>query len=266
MGAAITGVRTDIGSSTPDSITVFGRNFTTEILGHLSFGDMAFLELTARVPSPAESKMFNAMLVTLVEHGLTPSSLVARLTFLGAPESLQAAVAAGLCGLGTVFVGSIEGSAKLLREVMPEPAPGADLAALACIVVDRFEADRAIVPGIGHPFHKPIDPRTPRLLELARETGFDGPYVGLIQAVAAEAARRKGKPLPMNATGVLGALCCELGLDWRICRGLGVMARAVGLVGHILEEMRSPMARAVWLQTEKAATAHVVGPAAGEMQ
>jgi citrate synthase len=217
---------------------------------------MAFLELTARTPTPEESVMFNAMLVTLVEHGLTPSSLVARLTFLGAPESLQAAVAAGLCGLGTVFVGSIEGSAKMLYEAMPQPA-AVGHADLARSVVDRFEQAGAIIPGIGHPFHKPIDPRTPRLLELARQTGFDGPYVGLVQAVAAEAERRKGKSLPVNATGVLGALCCEMKLDWHICRGLGVMARAVGLVGHILEEMRSPMARQVWLDTEKLATSHI---------
>jgi citrate synthase len=250
-------LRTDIGSSTPDTITVFGRNFTTEILGRLSFGDMAFLELTARTPTAEESVMFNAMLVTLVEHGLTPSSLVARLTILGAPESLQGAVAAGLCGLGTVFVGSIEGTAKMLYEAMPEPLAAEAVTDLAASVVNRFEQAGAIIPGIGHPFHKPIDPRTPRLLELARQTGFEGPYVRLIQAVAAQAERRRGKPLPVNATGILGALCCEMKLDWRICRGLGVMARAVGLVGHILEEMRQPMARQVWLDTEKLATSHV---------
>jgi citrate synthase len=250
-------IRTDIGSSTANSITVFGRDFVNDVLGKLSFGDMAFLELTGRVPNESESRMFNAMLVTLVEHGLTPSTLVARLTILGAPESLQGAVAAGLCGVGTVFVGSIEGTAKMLYEVMPEPAPAAEHLGLARKILDRFEAEKAIVPGIGHPFHKPIDPRTPRLIQLARETGFDGPYVALVLQIAAEGERRKGKALPVNATGILGALCCEMRFDWRICRGLGVMARAVGLVGHILEEMRSPMARDIWLKTEREATAHV---------
>lgn len=257
MAAQTTTFRSDIGSSTPDSITVFGRDFTSEILGHLSFGDMAFLELTQRTPNADESRMFNAMLVTLVEHGITPSAIVARLTYLGAPESLQAAVASGLCGLGTVFVGSIEGSAKMLYDVMPKPDPKADFAALAAAALAKLERDKVTIPGIGHPLHKPVDPRAPRLLQIAQETGFAGPYVKLVGEIAAEAERRKGKSLPVNATGMLGALCCEMAFDGRICRGLGVMARAVGLVGHILEEMRQPMALDVWRRTEAAATAHL---------
>lgn len=249
--------RTDIGWSTPDSITLFGRSLPDEILGHLSFGDMAFLELTRRTPTPDESRMFNAMLVTLVEHGLTPSTLVARLTYLGAPEAMQAAVAAGLCGLGSVFVGSVEGSAKMLSEALPDPKVSTDLDALARKIVAGFAANKAIVPGIGHPFHKPVDPRTPRLIAIAKETGFDGPYVQLIQGVATEAGRSRKRDLPANATGILGALCCEMGFDWKICRGLGVMARAVGLVGHILEESRNPIAQDVWLRTEEEATRHL---------
>lgn len=251
---------TDIGWSSPNSITLFGRSLPDEILGHLSFGDMAFLELTRRVPTPDESRMFNAMLVTLVEHGLTPSTLVARLTYLGAPESLQGAVAAGLSGLGSVFVGSMEGSAKMLSEAMPDPATTPDLDAVAAAIVAHFAETKAIVPGIGHPFHKPIDPRTPRLIQIAEETGFNGPYVRLIQLVAAEAGRARKRDLPCNATGILGALCCEMRLDWRIARGLGVMARAVGLVGHILEESKNPIATDLWLRTEQEATEHFRKP------
>ena len=249
-------IRTDIGWSDSSSITLFGKDFPAEILGKLNLGDMGFLELTGRVPNENESRMFNAMVVTLVEHGITPSAIVARMTYLGAPESLQGAVAAGLNGLGTVFVGSIEGAAKMLYEAMPTPDANADYSLLAQPVVESFKQQKRIVPGIGHPFHKPIDPRTPRLFELARETGFDGPYLKLMTAVAAEATERSGKPLPVNATGAIGALCCEMGFDWKICRGLGVMARAVGLVGHILEESRKPMAEEIWHTVEAMATAH----------
>ncbi len=254
--------RTDIAWSTPDSITVFGRDLPNEILGHLSFGDMAFLELTARTPTAGESRMFNAMLVTLVEHGLTPSTIVARLTYLGAPEAMQAAVAAGLSGLGSVFVGSVEGSAKMLSEALPDPKAPHDPDVIAAAIVARFAETKTIIPGIGHPFHKPIDPRTPRLIQVARETGFDGPYVGLIQKVAAAAGVARKRDLPCNATGILGALCCEMGFDWKICRGLGVMARAVGIVGHILEESRNPIAADLWLRTEEEATRHLRPPVA----
>lgn len=252
--------RTDIAWSSPDSITVFGRSLPDEILGHLSFGDMAFLEMKQRVPTADESRMFNAMLVTLVEHGLTPSSMVARLTYLGAPESLQGAVAAGLSGLGSVFVGSVEGSAKMLIEAMPQPRDPAEFCAIAGEIVAAFAARKAIIPGIGHPFHKPIDPRTPRLIAIAQETGFNGQYVSLVQEVASQAGARLKRDLPCNATGILGALCCEMGIDWKICRGLGVMARAVGLVGHILEESRNPIAADIWLRTEEEATRHLRPP------
>ncbi len=80
-----------------------------------------------------------------------------------------------------------------------------------------------------------------------------------MKAIASEAERRAGTVLPVNATGAIGALCCEMGFDWKICRGVGVMARAVGLVGHILEESRRPMAEEVWHSIEMQATAHMRG-------
>jgi citrate synthase len=234
-------LRSDLGWSTVDRIVVRGKDLPGEILGHLNLGDMAFLELTGRVPDARESKVFNAMVVTLVEHGVTPSALVARLTYLGAPEAMQAAVAGGLLGLGSVFVGSMEGVAKLCSEAFAGAAP--DVAA----ILSRYKR----IPGLGHPLHKPVDPRTVRLFEIARETGFYGRYCRLMEDIARE------KKLTLNATGAIGALACELGLDWRCVRGLGVMARAVGLVGHILEEARDPMAEEIWLRVDEEASAHL---------
>jgi citrate synthase len=239
-------IRSEMGWSTADRITVRGKDLPGEILGHLNFGDMAFLELMGRVPNEKESLLFNAMVVTLVEHGVTPSALAARLTFLGAPEAMQAAVAAGLCGLGSVFVGSTEGCAKLLFEAVQNEKT-ADVKALAQQIV----ANNKRIPGLGHPIHKPVDPRTVRLFEIARQAGFYGRFCQIIEEVA------RLKNLTLNATGAIGALACELGLDWRAVRGLGVMARAVGLVGHLLEESRQPMAEEVWYRIEEEASAHL---------
>lgn len=225
-----------MGWSSAERIVVRGKDLPGEILGHLNLGDMAFLELTGRTPNPNESKLFNAMVVTLVEHGVTPSALAARLTYLGAPEAMQAAVAAGLCGLGSVFVGSTEGVARMLVEIRT-PAEA----------MQRYKR----IPGLGHPLHKPVDPRTVRLFEIARETGHYGKHCKLMEEIA------KLKRLTLNATGAIGALACELGLDWKAVRGLGVMARAVGLVGHLLEESRQPMAQEVWLRIEEEASRHL---------
>ena len=225
-------LKSDLGWSTVDKIVVRGKDLPNEILGHLNLGDMAFLELTGRVPNAQESKLFNAMVVTLVEHGMTPSAIAARLTYLGAPEALQAAVASGLLGLGSVFVGSTEGVARMLSE-------NAD--------IDSMKR----VPGLGHPLHKPVDPRTRRLFEIARETGHYGKYCKRMEEIA------KARKLTLNATGAIGALACELGLDWRIVRGLGVMARAVGLVAHILEETRDPMAAEIWDRVDEEASQHL---------
>jgi citrate synthase len=234
----MTAIRSDLGWSTRERIVVRGRDLPGEILGVLNLGDMAFFELTGRVPNAKESRLFNAMAVTLVEHGVTPSALAARLTYLGAPEALQAAVAAGLCGLGSVFVGSMEGAAKLLSESAGKTAR-------------QIVAEHKRIPGLGHPLHKPVDPRSARLFEIARETGHYGRYCELMEAIGQE------KKLVVNATGAIGALACELGLDWRAVRGIGVMARAVGLVGHLLEEARQPMAEAVWHQVEEQASQHL---------
>jgi citrate synthase len=250
-------IRSDIAWSTPDRIEVHGMSLPNELLGHINLGDMAFLLLVGRRPTPQESVLFNAVAVTLVEHGITPSSLAARLTYAGAPEALQAAVAAGLCGLGTVFVGTTEGTAKMLYEALPRGTLGADLERIARDTVAAFRGRGQIVPGLGHPLHKPIDPRTPRLFQLAKENGFSGDYIRLEQLICAEAQRVTGKVLPINATGAIGAICCELGLPWQIVRGIGVFARAIGLVGHILEESKNPIALEVWQRVEDEATAHV---------
>ena len=250
-------IRSDIAWSTPDRIEVHGKSLPDELLGHVNLGDMAFLQILGRMPTPQESNMFNAISVTLVEHGITPSALAARLTYAGAPESLQAAVAAGLCGLGTVFVGSTEGTARMLYEVLPPGTKGADLERIARDTVAGFRARGQIVPGLGHPLHKPVDPRAPRLFQIAKDNGFFGDYIRLEQLICAEAERASGKMLPVNATGAIGAICCELGLPWKIVRGIGVFARAIGLVGHILEESKNPIAVEIWQRVEDEATLHI---------
>jgi citrate synthase len=250
-------LRSDMAWSTSDKIVVKGLDLCREILGHCSLGDMAFLELTDRLPNAAESVVFNALAVTLVEHGLTPSALAARMTVAGAPDAMQAAVAAGLCGLGSVFVGSMEDAARMLQGAIADPKRSSDIEKTAHEIVASHAASKRVIPGLGHPVHKPTDPRAERLFEIAAANGFAGSYVALMRAVGAEAQRASGKTLPVNATGAIGAIASELGLPWNIVRGIGVMARAIGLVGHIREELANPLAFEIYARAEEEASAHL---------
>lgn len=181
------------------------------------------------------------------------------MTYAGAPEAMQAAVAAGLLGLGSVFVGTIEGAAKLLSAAIPDAKANISLPTLADKIVADHLRIGAISRGLGHPIHKPVDPRVSRLFRVARRNGFSGPYVKLMQLIARKAEMAYRRNLPINATGAIGAICCELRLPWQVCRGLGVMARAVGLVGHILEESRNPMALEIWHRTDAEASTRIRG-------
>jgi citrate synthase len=252
-------IRSEMGWSTPDAVTVRGRDLAGDLLGRIDLGGMAFLEITGRMPSEREADVFNALLVTLVEHGMTPQAISARLIHLCAPEALQAAVAAGLCGMGNRFGGGSEQVAQYLQGALAGQPADADLARIAEGIVDDFAARKAPIPGIGHPLHKPIDPRTPVLFAIAERNGFRGRYVGLIEAVSAAAEKRRSRSLPVNAPGAIGAILSELGFPWQICRGIAVISRAVGLVGHIAEEMRNPVATEIYERVEREVLANARG-------
>jgi citrate synthase len=240
-----------MGSSTADRIVVRGLDLTKDVLGKVSLGDFAFLELKGRLPTPQESVVFNALVVTLVEHGITPSAIAARMTYFGAPEALQAGVAAGILGMGNRFGGSIEQAARILQEALAGQTKDADLREIARNIVADHKANKKVIGGLGHPIHKPIDPRTPKLFAIADENGFSGRYVKLIELIGAEATAAYGRELPVNATGAIGAIASELDFNWRVCRGLAVMARAIGLVGHLQEEMNEPMSPEIWARVDQ---------------
>src|SRR5579859_3022194 len=139
-------LRSDIAWSSAEKIVVRGQDLVG-LIGNVSLGDFAFLELKGRLPTAQESAVFNAIAITLVEHGMTPSAIAARLTYLGAPEALQGAVAAGLLGMGDRFGGPVDDAARMLQEA---PASG-DPAVLAEEIVAGFLGAGRPVPGLGHP-------------------------------------------------------------------------------------------------------------------
>jgi len=257
-------LRSAMGWSTRDSITVRGFDLSKDLLGKIDLGSMAWLEITGRLPTPAEAEVFNALLITLVEHGMTPQAISTRLISLCSPEAMQAAVAAGLLGVGSVFAGGSEQVARVLQTALDGKDASADLAAIAETIVADHMARKVPIPGIGHPIHKPIDPRTPVLFAIAEENGYRGRYVALFEAIAATAEKRLARSLPINATGAIGAILSELGFPWRICRGVAIIGRAVGLVGHIAEEMRQPLGLEIWERIDREVTANAMAGGSAE--
>ena len=174
--------RTGIGASEADSIMLLGHDLATELLGKISFGELAYWLLTNRRPSEGQRAMFEAVLVALADHGFTPTAIATRVTLLGAPESVQGALAAGLLGGGSRFLGVTEDAAGFLDSVissldaLPVDDTGWDAVALEAVAAQR--AGGRFVPGLGHPVHKQGDPRTPALCALAREHGEYGPHLG----------------------------------------------------------------------------------------
>lgn len=250
-------MHTDMGSTTPTSITVCGLDLADDIMGKISFPDLAFRMVALRLPTEQESVLFNAVLVSLADHGITPTVLAARLTYLGAPEALQGAVAAGLLGGGSVFLGVAEDAARFLHEVLvtldPDPDDAALAAAAAAAVTELREQGRR-TPGLGHPVHKDTDPRVPRMYALAEQLDLVGPHLRLLAAVAEASDAQRGRHLPINGAGVAGAALADLGFDWRIIRGFALLARTAGLLGHLAEEMRTPMATPLWQTVEAGST------------
>lgn len=231
---------------TEDRITVYGHDLVNDIMGQWSFAELVHAALTGgQRPSAAQARMIDVLLTTFVDHGVTPSSLATRLTLLGAPEAMQAAIAAGLCGAGSRYLGTMQVAGDMLVEALDGCGENA-LTDIAASVVQRYRDERRQLPGFGHPEHKTGDPRTPKLMAIARETGVAGRHCDLLFAIGDALTEATGRTLPVNAAGLSGAIVADMGLPSVAGRGLAVISRAAGLVGIVISEMREPTAQAIW--------------------
>lgn len=228
---------TKIGLSKPDAIYVHGYDLTEDLIGNVTLADMAFLGAKHRRPTEAESKMLNACMVAICEHGFTPSSVAARLTYLGAPEAVQAAVAAGLLGAGSVYLGAMENTAEMLQEGWEKYGIGKNVSEVATAILAERKAKQQQVMGFGHPIHKPVDPRTPKLFGLAEELDFAGKHISLMQEIHRQISEEKGRTITLNAAGAIGAVLSDMDIHFNVVKSFAIAARAVGLIAHIVEEM-----------------------------
>ena len=234
-------MRTSLGRAESDRVTVRGHSLESDLIGNVTFTDMTSLILLHRWPFPEERRMLDAMLVSLIEHGMIGPVVASRLIYSNAPEAIQGAVAGALLAAGSLHLGTSELCARMLQEALagaPETPP-ADLAGR--IVDGRLERGERIY-GVGHSVHSGGDPRADRLFAVARETGVFGLHCELIEEIGRATSERHGKLRPVNVTGALAAITSDLGLVWQLAKSFALIGRTLGALGHILEEVEDPSA------------------------
>jgi citryl-CoA lyase len=233
--------RTAISDVRPGSIRVRGYDLL-ELIGNRPFGDVVFLLLSGDLPAGNEGRMLDAILVAAAEHSVLAPSVDAARFVASAGVPLQAAVAAGVAGLGDHHGGAVDAGARLLLEAERDGAAA---------TVERHREEGRRLPGYGHAIHDP-DPRAPRLFEVAAELGLDGRYVALAREVEAAAEAAFGRRLAINIDGAMSALLLELGLDPGLGKAFYVIARTPGFVAHAFEQQTAerPYRDVGWAQVE----------------
>lgn len=233
--------RTSIIDMKPGQIAFRGQQIQ-DLIGTVSFPQMIWLMVVGTQPTPEQAKLFEAALVAGVDHGPQAPSIAAARMAATCGLGLNNVMATGVNMLGDVHGGAGEQCAELYYEIDRRMDAGDDL---ETAVIDGLDAWRAeygkIVSGFGHRFHKPVDPRAPRLMALvraaAKEGTVSGRFADIGEAVQAEIGRQK-RPIAMNIDGATAVIFCELGFPAPLSRGLFCLSRSVGVLAHGWEQMQ----------------------------
>ncbi len=225
------------GISYPTDRGVVIRGYPIEdLMEHLDFAGMLFVLFQGRRPTPEESKLVNAVLISVADHSIVATSAVTRIVAAsGVP--IQACVAAGITTIGDIHGGAGQEFARELAEWVSEAKrEGLSLEDKARMVVAARAAAGQRIDGYGHPLHREGDVRVDVLNRLADRLGLAGPHLRLARAVEAEIARRTGKRISLNIDGAIAAIVMDLGFDWRLVRAFIFVPRTAGLAAHANEE------------------------------
>src|SRR6266571_4735108 len=230
---------TGIGTSDATSIHLLGHDLAGELIGHIGFGELALWLATQQRPTPQQVRVFEAVLVSLADHGFTPT-----------------AIAAGLLGGGSRFLGVTEDTGRFLAGMLATvagqlPETDEQWDSLARLAVAEQRAAGRFVPGLGHPVHKSADPRTEVIIAIAKQEGLRGPHLRLFEAIGRVHAEVLGHTLPLNGAGVAGAALADIGLPPELLRGVALLARAAWPLGHIAEELRHPIAPDIYATIDR---------------
>ncbi|MHC4993227.1 MAG: citryl-CoA lyase [Planctomycetota bacterium] len=227
----------------PNHVLVRGYD-VAELMGQASFGQVVYLLIRGEMPSEKVGRLMEAILVSSVDHGATPPSVLSARTVASTGASLSSAVAAGVLSINEFHGGAIEGCAEALDHVVRRCAEADDDPyCVAAVVIDEMKAEGRRLPGFGHRVHK-HDPRTARLFELAAQAGVAGEHIDAARTIE-RVFLAAGKALPINVDGAIAAVLADLGFPRAAMNGIFMIARMPGLVAHVVEEQtrERPMRR-----------------------
>jgi citrate synthase len=207
-----------------------------ELMGNISFAQAVFLAIKGELPSEKEARMIDAMLVSSIDHGVTPPSCLSARTIASAGAPLNAALAGGILAISKHHGGAIEGSMKVFQEaVRRKREMNKTEEEMATIVVTEYKEKNKRLPGYGHRIHTK-DPRTLKLFQIASDLGIAGEYVRMAKAIEDAIEQSSGKRLPINVDGAIAALLCEMNFPSELANAFFILARIPGLVAHVYEE------------------------------
>src|SRR5207253_7542530 len=105
--------QTALTSIAPDKILVRGYCLD-EMMGRLTFAEAVYLLLMGELPTPSIGRMFDAILVSSIDHGVTPPSTLAARNVATSGAPMKDCVAAGVLAFGPHHGGDIESCMRFL--------------------------------------------------------------------------------------------------------------------------------------------------------
>jgi len=234
--------RTGVTSIAANEIRVRGYRID-ELMTRVSFGEAVYLIVRGELPGEAVGRVMEAMIVSSIDHGVTPPSTLSVRNAAATGAPLNACIAAGALAVNRHHGGAVEDCMRLLGRGAARVGVGESPAAAATALIAEEKAAGRRLPGWGHRVHSD-DPRSQRLLAMVKEAGVAGAHVAVAEAIVAELTKG-GKRLPLNVDGAIAAVLADLGFAPELANGFFILARTAGWMAHVQEELarEKPMRR-----------------------
>jgi citrate synthase len=228
--------KTGITKVEPNKLLLRGYRID-ELMGKITFAQAVFLAIKGELPSEKEARMIDAMLVSSIDHGVTPPSCLAARTIASAGSPLNVALAGGILAISKHHGGAIEDSMRVIQDaVRRKQDMNKTDEQIAFLIVKEYKEKNKRLPGFGHRIHTK-DPRTIKLFEIASELGIAGQYVEMARAIEDATEQTTEKRLPINVDGAIATLLSEMKFPSELANAFFILARIPGLVAHVHEEM-----------------------------